>query len=235
MRADFKTKLRRGDAVLVVNPDHPSPSLVEFMGRLPIDAVFIDCEQGSADVESVENMARAARLAGLTSLVRLFDGADWVIERYLCRGIDGIVVPRLETPAQAAQVAAAVDYCCPRDRAAKSLIVQIETKGALDTLDEFLRIPGIDVFFIGPVDLAKSLGHAGDFRVPAVHDAMVGAVHRIRAAGKAAGILVDRTNARDWAEQGVQFLYEHINNFLSAGVHSFARECGPAALTSKNR
>jgi 4-hydroxy-2-oxoheptanedioate aldolase len=221
--AAFKSRLRRGECVVVVNPDHPSPSLVEFLGRLPVDAVFIDCEQGSADVESVENMARAARLAGLTSLVRLFHGDDWVIERYLGRGIDGIVVPRLETPAQAAKVAAAVDYCCPKDRAEKSLIVQIETKSALDTLDDFLRIDGIDVFFIGPVDLAKSLGHAGDFRVPAVHDAMVDAVRKIRGAGKAAGILVDRTSARDWSARGVQFLYEHANSFLSAGAEAFAK------------
>ena len=54
----FKDKLATGAAVLVVNPDHPSPSLVESLGRLPIDAVWIDCEQGAADVETVANMAR---------------------------------------------------------------------------------------------------------------------------------------------------------------------------------
>ena len=79
MTRSFKAKLLRGDPVIVVNADHPSPSLVERMGRLPIDAVFIDCEQGSPDLESVENMARAARVTGLTSLVRLFDHRDWVI------------------------------------------------------------------------------------------------------------------------------------------------------------
>jgi 2-keto-3-deoxy-L-rhamnonate aldolase RhmA len=219
----FKQKLRHGETVVVVNPDHPSPSLVEFMGRLPIDSVFIDCEQGSADVETVENMARAARLVHLTSLVRLFHGEDWVIERFLGRGIDGIVVPRLETPAQAARVAAAVDYCCPRDRDQKVVVAQIETAAALAALDEFLTIDGIDVYFIGPVDLAKSLGHGGDFRHAAVHETMIAVVAAIRAAGKAAGILVDRTNAREWEARGVQFLYEHVNSFLSTGAQDFAR------------
>ncbi len=59
----FKDKLATGAPVLVVDPDHPSPSLVESLGRLPIDAVWTDCEQGAADLETVENMARAARLA----------------------------------------------------------------------------------------------------------------------------------------------------------------------------
>ena len=54
----FKDKLATGAAVLVVNPDHLSPSLVESLGRRPIDAVWIDCEQGAADVETVESMAR---------------------------------------------------------------------------------------------------------------------------------------------------------------------------------
>ena len=54
----FKDRLATGEAVLVVNPDHPSPSLAECLGRLPIDAAWIDCEQGAADLETVENTAR---------------------------------------------------------------------------------------------------------------------------------------------------------------------------------
>ena len=54
----FKDKLATGAPVLVVNPDHPSPSLVQSLGRLPTDAVWIDCEQGAADVETVASMAR---------------------------------------------------------------------------------------------------------------------------------------------------------------------------------
>jgi hypothetical protein len=64
-------------------------SLVERIGRLPADAAFIDCEQGSA-----------TRLTNMTSLVRLFDSRDWVIERYVRHGVDTIVVPRLESGAR---------------------------------------------------------------------------------------------------------------------------------------
>ena len=218
----FKEKLARGEHVIVVNADHPAPSLVERMGHLPIDAVFIDCEQGSPDVESVENMARAARLVGLTSLVRLFDHRDWVIERYLGRGVDGIVVPRLESADQAREIVASVRYCFPKHHAAKIIVIQIETRRALETLDAFLGIADIDVLFLGPVDLAKSLGFAGDYRGDAMQRTLRDAVTRIARGGGVPGILVDRHDAAVWRRAGARFLYEHVDNFLAAGAESFA-------------
>ena len=218
----FKNKIQRGETVLVINPDHPSPSLVQFMGGLPIDAVWIDCEQGSADVETVENMARAARLAGLVSLVRVFSPEDWVIERFLFRGIDGLVVPRLDTAAQAQAVVDAVRYCFPKTHQEKLVVVQIESKSAIQDLAGFLRVAGIDVYMIGPVDLAKSLGFEGDFRRPEVQQAIDETIGAIRAAGKVAGILVDRDNVRRYVDQGVGFLYVHANDFLAKGAADFA-------------
>ncbi len=218
----FKDKLATGAAVLVVNPDHPSPSLVESLGRLPIDAVWIDCEQGAADVETVENMARAARVAGLVSMVRIFAPEDWAIERYMFRGLDGLVVPRLDTAAQAQGVVDALRYCFPKTHQQKLLVVQIERRGALDDLAGFLGVDGIDVYMIGPVDLAKSLGFAGDFRRPEVQQAIDETIAKIREAGKAAGILVERDNVARYRDQGVQFLYAHANAFLSHGARDFA-------------
>ena len=57
----FRERLRRSEPSLVINVDHPSPSLVEYLGSLPVEAVMFDTEQGSPDFETVENMARAAR------------------------------------------------------------------------------------------------------------------------------------------------------------------------------
>lgn len=217
----FKKKLQQGEPVLVINPDHPYPSLVEFLGRLAVDAVFIDCEQGSADVETVENLARAARIGGITPLVRIFSPEDWVIERYMGRGVDGIVVPRIDTVAQAARVVEGVRYCYPKTWQEKAVIVQIETRMALGSLDEMLRLDGIDSYFIGPVDLAKSLGYEGDYRHPDVQRAMDAAIAQIREAGKAAGIMVDRGNVARYVEAGVQFLYAHVNDFLTIGAADF--------------
>jgi 4-hydroxy-2-oxoheptanedioate aldolase len=227
----FKRTLARGECVVVLNADHPSPSLVERIGRLPVDAVMIDCEQGSPDVETVENMARAARLTGATSLVRLFDRSDWAIERYMGRGVDGIVVPRLQAPEQAAAVVASVRYCYPKTYEDKAVVIQIETRQALAALDDFIAVPGVDVLFLGPVDLAKSLGHDGDYRHPDVQRAMKAAVGQIARAGKAPGILVERANVAEWVQAGARFLYEHADSFLALGAAEFAG-CIAAARSS---
>lgn len=221
----LRAKLSRDEPLIVVNADHPSPSLVEALAGQPIDVLFIDCEQGSPDVESVENMARAARLHSLVSVVRLFSPESWVLERYLFRGVDGVVVPRVDHAADAQRVVDGVRYCFPGAPHSKFVVVQIESQSAIDELDDFLQIEGIDVFFIGPVDLAKSMGHRGDFRAPEVQQAMDEVIARARTAGRHVGILVDDDNVAEYCRKGVRFLYTHANDFISAGAHAFAARC----------
>jgi 2-keto-3-deoxy-L-rhamnonate aldolase RhmA len=216
-----KQRLADGNVVTLVNVDHVSPSLVESLGRIPVDAVFFDCEQGAPDFLAVEDMARAARLTGLTSVVRIYAPEDWLVERCMFRGVDGIVVPRIDTPDEAARMVRAMQYCYPNNHDEKIVIVQIESAAALDNLSAILAVDGIDAFFIGPVDLAKSLGHAGDYRVPAMQQVIDETIARIRDAGKAPGMMVDRETVRRYQNLGVQLLYEHANNFLRYGVEAF--------------
>ncbi len=217
----LREKLARDEPLVVVNADHPSPSLVEALARRPIDIVFIDCEQGSPDVESVENMARAARLHSTASVVRVFSPEDWVLERYLFRGVDGIVVPRVDRAQDARNVVDGVRYCFPGAPDSKFVVVQIETQSAVDELDDFLRVDGIDVYFIGPVDLAKSMGHGGDYRAPAVQQVVNEVIARTREAGRQVGILVDDANVSDYVRRGVRFLYTHVNDFIAHGARGF--------------
>jgi 4-hydroxy-2-oxoheptanedioate aldolase len=221
MTARFKAKLASRQPVVVMNPDHPSASLVEFIARLGVDAVMIDTEQGSPDVESVEEMARAARAAGLCALVRIFSPEPWVIERYMFRGVHGIVVPRLDTAAAARRVVEDVRYCFPANADEKVVVVQIETANAVAELDGFLAIEGIDCLFIGSVDLAKSLGHRGDFRKPEVMAVLEQTVERIARAGKPAGIMVKEDDVGHWRSKGATFLYNHLNDYALIGARHF--------------
>ena len=222
--ARLREKLARDETLVIVNADHPSASLVEVLARLPIDAVFIDCEQGSPDVESVENMARAARLHRMASLVRVFDPKDWVLERYLLRGVDGVVAPRLDRAADAATVVEGVRYCFPAAPESKFIVVQIESSAAVADLDGFLAVEGIDAYFIGPVDLAKSMGHRGDYRHPEVQAVIEDVIVRSRAAGRHVGILAGADDAAGYVAKGVRFLYTHANDFIGVGARDFARQ-----------
>ena len=223
MTSRFKERLARGHSVVVMNPDHPSASLVEFLARLDVDAVMIDTEQGSPDVETVEDMARAARLVGLCALVRIFSPEPWVIERYLSRGVHGLVVPRLDTARQAVQVIDAVRYCRPKDFDQQVIVVQIESAKAVADLKAFLTIPEIDCYFIGPVDLAKSLGFHGDYNHPDVISVIERAIAQIVAARKCAGMLVTGKDAVAWNRRGVRFHYTHLNEYALLGAQAFER------------
>jgi 2-keto-3-deoxy-L-rhamnonate aldolase RhmA len=224
----LKQKLERDEVVVVVNPDHTSPSLTEFMAGLGIDGVFIDCEHGMATIERVNDMCRAARAGGIQSIVRPETFAYHLLNRYLDAGADGLIVPHVDTAKIAASVVSAVRTIRYNDHASKVIIVMIESPQAVQNLSSILMVEGVDVFFVGPDDLSRSMGYAGQMTHPKVQEVIADVATRVRAAGKVPGILVtDLTVARHVA-QGYRFLYEHLNNFARTGAREFLRLVPPA-------
>ena len=214
----LKDRLRQSVPSLVINVDHPSPSLVEYLGRLPLEVVMFDTEQGSPDFETVENMARAARASGVCSLVRTFNGEAWAIERLLFRGVDGLVVPRAESIADVHRIVDAFRYCLPGGQQDKLLVVQLEHINLAKQVKELAQIKGIDCIFIGPVDLSKSMGHLGDYRNPAVAGLIDECIYELRNACVPVGMLVKPDDIDVWIRKGVSFLYAHANDFLDLGA-----------------
>lgn len=214
----LRGRLRQGAPSLVINVDHPSPSLVEHLGRLPLEAVMFDTEQGSPDFETVENMARAARVAGVCSLVRTFNAEPWAIERLLFRGVDGLVVPRSESIADVHRVVDSFRYCLPGGPQDKLLVVQLEHINLARDVRKLAQIEGIDCVFIGPVDLSKSMGHFGDYRHPAVAEVIDECIGALRSASVPVGMLVKPGDIDAWIGKGVSFLYAHANDFLDLGA-----------------
>ena len=87
------------------------------------------------------------------------------------------------------------------------VLVQVETREALDNIEEICAVDGIDGVFVGPADLHASLGMAGQIGHPDVLPMIDGAIRRIRAAGKAPGVLTpNEQNARRWLECGALFV-----------------------------
>lgn len=134
-----------------------------------------------------------------------------VIKQYLDIGFRTLLIPMVESRAQAEQLVAAVRFPPRGTRGVASttsrasrfgadarylhaaheevcLIVQIESAGGLAAIDEIAAVDGVDAVFIGPADLAASLGHLGDPGHPEVQSAIDHALARIAGAGKPAGI-----------------------------------------------
>ncbi|MGX7680837.1 aldolase/citrate lyase family protein [Jatrophihabitans sp. DSM 45814] len=226
-----KQSLRDGRVVTLINPDHPSPSLVATLGNLGVDAIMIDCEQGSPSLTDVEEMTRAARSVGLQAVVRIPSAQPWDIERHMMRGIDGVVVPRLDSARRAAAAVADIQYCAPNDFDDKVIIVQIESAAAVAELDDFLAIDEIDSLFIGAVDLAKSMGYRGDYSQEPVMAVIEQTIDRITAAGRSAGMLVKEADVARWHQRGVTLLYAHVNDFIRIGARHWRVTAGlPAGL-----
>jgi 4-hydroxy-2-oxoheptanedioate aldolase len=246
MKNRMKEKLLSGQPAFGVSVMFPSPQIVEMVGRLGFDWVLIDCEHGSIAPESVELMAMAAELAGLTSIARPWTNSPEAILRLMDRGVMGVQVPHVNTAADARRAVesvkfhplgnrglaagtrpanyglgvSAADYVAEANR--ETLIcVQLEEMEALRNLGEILRVEGVDVFFVGPSDLSQSMGHPGRSDVPEVREAMDRAFAAIVAAGKVPGSAGNPQAIRRHLEQGVRYLYTHIPTLLASGSREF--------------
>jgi 2-keto-3-deoxy-L-rhamnonate aldolase RhmA len=223
----FKNKLRSEALTCLINVDHPSACLTQFVcGLGGMDAIMIDCEQGNPSFEDVEHLTRAARMKGTAAIVRVPSSEPWTIERYMMRDIDGIVVPRLDTAAQARKAVADIQYAVPREFDKKVVIIQIESASAVAELDDFLAIEEVDCFFIGAVDLSKSMGFAGDYANPTVAKVLDDVIARIRGRHRSVGFLVKPHDTVKWAGKGVNMLYTHVNDFVSMGALEWQQRAG---------
>ena len=105
-----KAKLNEGNVVFGGIVTRYAPDMVEILGALGYDFVMIDCEHGPATLDQVEHMVRAAESFGITPIARIPDHSEQTILRYLDRGLQGIIVPHVNTGAEAAAVARAARY-----------------------------------------------------------------------------------------------------------------------------
>ncbi|HET7627125.1 MAG TPA: aldolase/citrate lyase family protein [Bacillales bacterium] len=181
----MKEKLKNGEDVLGAFINFFSPSLVEMIGYAGFEFVIIDNEHGAFSSSETEHMIRAAEIAGLVPIVRVsYDAAS--IQKALDRGAKGIQVPMVNHKDDAKRVVKSAKYppegirgtaysIRPAQFGKKSgslylreandetlVVVHIETVEAVRNIDEILSVSGIDVVFIGTVDLAVNMGHSDD-------------------------------------------------------------------------
>jgi 2-keto-3-deoxy-L-rhamnonate aldolase RhmA len=224
----LKARMRQGDVVTMVHSSHPSASLVEKLGEFGFDAVLIDCEHGSATPERVEDMARAANLAGIVSIVRPEDALPHLVTRYLECGVDGFMIPLVPNAAVARSMVDRLRFSAPFDHEDRFMILMIESIEAVNNLPEIMRVEGVDAYLVAPGDLALSIGSTpftyewqSGKRPKEVEEVVDRAIRTIVDAGKVCGTLVNRSDVQSFVHKGVRLVYDHANHMMAKGSKDF--------------
>jgi 4-hydroxy-2-oxoheptanedioate aldolase len=207
----------------------PSHITIEIVAGSGFDWLCLDTEHSPNEVPIVLTQLHAMTQSGTSAVVRPAWNDPVLFKRFLDLGVQSFVVPWVQNAEEARRAVAATRYPPHgvrgvavairangygriRDYAARvneevCLIVQLETRAALDNLEAIAAVEGIDALFIGPSDLAADMGHIGNNAHPEVRAAIEDAMARIRLAGKAPGILaVVEADARHWLERGALFV-----------------------------
>ena len=173
-----KQKMSNGDVAVGVMGPVMTADLIDVLGPMGFDAVWLEGEHGPVDFGDIPDLTRAADLWGMTSIVRVNENRYGPIYRTLDLGSQGVCVPHVDTRDQAQAVADAAKFAPLGKRGiatsrqgygvpdffeaanAESLaIILIEDIVAVENLDEILEVEGVDLFYVAPGDLGQSLGH----------------------------------------------------------------------------
>lgn len=238
----FKAALKEGRTVYGCWMGLATPHAAELMGTAGFDWLVIDNEHSPNDLQSTRDALIALEASDSHPVVRIPVGEASLIKQVLDLGAQTLLVPMVESAAEAEALVRACRYP-PRGirgvgysmtRASRfseiedyghtaddqiCLIVQVENRAGMAALDDILQVDGLDGVFVGPADLAADMGHMADMMHEEVVAAILGAIERIAASDKAAGILTtnDRmiTAARD---AGAQFIAVGLDVLMLAGT-----------------
>jgi 4-hydroxy-2-oxoheptanedioate aldolase len=238
-RNRVKRKLADGGIATIISGP-VTGDIIEFLGQLPFDGIWIEAEHGPIDYGDVPDLTRACDLWGKTSVVRVALNLPGVIYRTLDLGAQGIVVPHVNTAEEARAVVDAAkfhplgargmytsrqgigvaDYFA-KANAETLVVVLIEDIVAVNNLTDILKVDNIDVFFVATGDLSQSMGHLGQPNHPEVVAVATRAHRQIIDAGRVSGAVVSESNVQGFISEGVRFLMTSWQPWLVDGSKAF--------------
>lgn len=226
----FKQALAEGRSQIGLWVALANPYTAEILGGAGYDWLLLDGEHAPNDIPLLTAQLQALLKSDSHIIIRPPVGEAWLIKQLLDIGAQTLLVPMVESGVQAAALVRAMHYP-PRGirgvgaalaRASAfnripdylqtandeiCLLLQIESRAGIAALDEIAMTDGVDGVFIGPADLAADMGYLGRPGAPEVQAAVEDAIRRVRAHGKAAGILTsDLALARRCMELGATFV-----------------------------
>ena len=198
-----------------------SPGAVHMLAQSGFDYIIIDGEHGTHDLSTIRHMIESAHAAGICPLVRSPGLDRGFIHQVLDAGGEGIVFPQLRTAEEARQAVQfskyapmgsrgvhtkrphtnfkAPDWRTFFDEANRNLLtaIQIETRGAVDEVDEIAALEGVDCLYLGPSDLSTELGCPGQFDDPGVVRAIREVAEAAQRHGKIAAFQMGKPEQAD--------------------------------------
>lgn len=208
----FKARLQSGEQQIGIWNSIPQVNVTELLATCGYEWIVIDTEHSPAEVvDALPALQAIAGYPGVSPVVRPAWNDTVLIKRHLDQGAQSLIIPYVQDAEEAAAAVAATRYPPLGNRGVAGLtratrfglvegyatraheeicvIVQVETGEALDNLEDIAAVEGVDGVFIGPSDLAASLGYPGQTKHPEVQKVIWDTVARLKAIGKPAGIL----------------------------------------------
>ena len=197
----FRARLKQGELLLGSLISLPNTEVVELLAKIGFDWLFIDGEHGPFDALQMQHMLQAAS-PHCPCLIRVASHDVVAIKNALDIGAAGIIVPQINTVTEAAQAIQAAKYPPTGNRGVglarahgyglnfsdylsradseTCVVLQAETRAAVDNIEDIVALDHLDAILIGPYDLSANLGHMGELEHPEV----VAAIKKVERACK---------------------------------------------------
>ena len=248
----FKQSLKDGRQTIGCWLTQGTAIAAEIAATADFDWLLIDTEHSPNDLPSVLAQLQAIAGYSVPAAVRPAIGETHVIKQILDLGCQTLIVPMVESGAQADMLVRSMRYPPHGIRGVGGagaratgfsshadylmtandemcLVVQVENRAGLDAVDDLIKVDGVDAIFIGPSDLSANLGHIGNAGAPEVVAEIDRALDRIAASDKASGIMaLDPATARNYLDRGVDFVAVAIDAVtLARGLRAIASDMKP--------
>ncbi len=221
--SSFAQRLRAGELLIATMVSLASPEITEILAETGFDWLFIDAEHGAFNPQQTQSMLQAA--GKCPCVIRVPAGEDIWIKKALDIGAAGIIVPQVHTAEQAEQIISQCKYSPAGNRGVgigrahtygmefdnyiqnanedTAVILQAESRQAIENIDAIVKLKGLDAILIGPYDLSASLGRIGQVTDPEVQAAIKTVANACQSAGIQLGIFGVRAEAvKPYIEQG---------------------------------
>lgn len=206
------------------------PTSAEIAGKAGFDFCLIDGEHSPNDIPLILDQVRAISIGDATPVVRIPVADPRLVKQVLDIGVQTLLVPMIDTAAEAEHMVRATRYApegfrgvgAAQARASNfgeitdmvttandevCLLVQCESRKAVEHIDSIAAVEGVDAVFVGPADLSADMGYPGQLEHPEVEATIRHVFDRINAAGKAVGIIsFDPAKIRQYIDWGARFV-----------------------------